>query len=98
MINEIKIMLGERASNYSDELISLCYKRALAEVQDYTKREDISEKLEMLADDIAILKLNRIGTEGISSESYSGVSESFIDGYPTDIQKRLDKLRQIKMF
>lgn len=97
MINEIKIMLGERASNYSDELISLCYKRALAEVEDYTQRE-ADEKLEMLADDIAILKLNRIGTEGLSSESYSGVSESFIDGYPADIQKRLNKLRQIKMF
>ena len=32
MINDIKIMLGDAASNYSDALINLCYKQALTEV------------------------------------------------------------------
>ena len=96
MTNEIKIMLGDRASNYSDALISLCYKQALAEVEDYCNRE-ADNVLEYTACKIAIIKLNRIGTEGLASESYSGVSESFIDGYPSDIQATLNRKRKIKI-
>lgn len=97
MIEEIKLMLGDSASNYSDALISLCYKRALAEVEDYTKRE-ADLVLEGIAQEIAVIKLHRIGSEGLSSQSYSGVSESYIDGYPSHIQTALNKKRQIKLF
>lgn len=95
MINEIKIMLGERASNYSDEQINLAYKRALSEVESYCKRTaDI--QLEEVADEIAIIKLNRMGSEGVASQSYSGVSESYIDGYPAHIQAILNSKRKMK--
>lgn len=97
MIEEIKLMLGDSASNYSDALISLCYKRALAEVEDYCGRE-ADTVMELLAQDITILKLNRIGTEGISSQSYSGISEGYIDGYPQNIVNALNKKRRIRTF
>lgn len=95
MIEEIKLMLGDSASNYSDALISLCYKRALAEVEDYCKR-DADAVMEIIAQDIAIIKLNRMGSEGIASQGYSGVSESYIDGYPQHIQTALNKKRQVR--
>lgn len=97
MIDEIKLMLGDSASNYSDALISLYYKRALAEVEDYCKREADSV-LEGVAQEIAVIKLNRRGSEGLSSQSYSGVSESYIDGYPAHIQTILNKKRVVKLF
>lgn len=96
MIDEIKLMLGESASNYPDALINLCLKQAMAEVEDYCGRSlDVS--LEMVAQKIAVIKLNRIHTEGVSSQSYSGVSESYIDGYPADILAILNKKRKIKV-
>lgn len=96
MIEEIKLMLGDSASNYSDALISLCYKRALAEVESYCNRE-ADTVMELIAQDIAIIKLNRMGSEGISSQSYSGVSEGYIDGYPINIQNALNKKRKISL-
>ena len=39
MIEEIKLMLGEAASNYTDAQISLALKLAMAEVEDYCNRE-----------------------------------------------------------
>ena len=39
MLEEIKILLGEAAPNYSDALISLCYKQSLAEVEAYCRRD-----------------------------------------------------------
>lgn len=96
MINEIKLMLGESASNFSDDLISLYYRQSLAEVEEYCRRE-ADATLEMLADRIAVIKLNRLHSEGVSSQNFSGVSESYIDGYPADIQAMLDRKRKIKV-
>ena len=93
---EIKILLGDAAANYTDAQISLCYKLALAEIEYYCNREaDLS--LELIAEKIAVIKLNRIGTEGLASQSYSGVSESYIDGYPAEIQAVLNRKRKIKV-
>ena len=93
---EIKILLGDAAANYTDAQISLCYKLALAEIEDYCNREaDLS--LELIAEKIAVIKLNRMGTEGLASQSYSGVSESYIDGYPDDIKALLNRKRKLKV-
>ena len=96
MIEEIKILLGDAAGNYSDALIGLCAKQALAEVEAYCNRTADYE-LEIVAQRIAIIKLNRMNTEGLASQSYSGVSESYIDGYPQDILSILNRKRKIKV-
>lgn len=96
MIEEIKILLGDAASNYSDALIGLMLKQALAEVEAYCNRS-LDAELEMIAERIAIIKLNRLNTEGLSSQSYSGVSESYIDGYPADIMAVLKRKRKVKI-
>lgn len=96
MIDEIKVLLGPAADNFTDAQIGLCLKRALAEVEAYCHRK-LDYELEAVAMDIAIIKLNRLNTEGLSSQSYSGVSESYIDGYPQEIQNILNRKRKIKV-
>lgn len=96
MIEEIKLLLGDAAANYTDAQISLCYKMALAEVEDYCNRE-ADTALELLAERIAVIKLNRLNTEGLASQSYSGVSESYVDGLPQDIVNALNRKRRIKV-
>lgn len=96
MIEEIKILLGDAADNFTDALIGLTAKQALAEVESYCNRSADYE-LEMIAQRIAIIKLNRINTEGLASQSFSGVSESYIEGYPEDIKALLNRKRKIKV-
>ncbi len=96
MIEEIKLLLGEAAANFSDAQIRLAYKLALAEVEAYCKR-DADAVLELAAENIAVIKLNRLNTEGLSAQSFSGVSESYIDGYPADIVAILNAKRKIKV-
>ena len=96
MIEEIKIMLGDAASNFTDAQIGLALKLALAEVEAICKRE-IDYELEVVAMRIAVIKLNRMNTEGLASQAYSGVSESYISGYPEDIQMILRGKRKIKV-
>ena len=95
MIENIKLMLGNSASNYSDAQINLALRRAVMEIETYCKRE-IDVELSMVAEEIAVIKLNRLGTEGLNSQSFSGVSESYIDGYPDHITKILNSKRRIK--
>ena len=95
MLEEIKLLLGDAAANHSDAQISLAYKIALNEVEEYCKR-DADTALELVAEQIAVIKLNRMGTEGLASQAYSGVSESFIDGYPDEIKAVLNRKRKVK--
>lgn len=96
MIEEIKILLGAASENFTDAQISLAYRLALAEVEAYCKRE-ADAVLELAAEQIAVIKLNRSGTEGLASQSFSGVSESYIDGYPAEVQAILNSKRKLKV-
>ena len=95
MLEEIKLLLGDAAANHSDAQISLAYKMALAEVEDYCGR-DADAVLEMVAEQIAVIKLNRRNTEGLGSQSFSGISENYLNDYPEDIQKILRRKRKMK--
>lgn len=96
MTEEIKTMLGDAAANYSDELIELCAKQACAEVEAYCNRV-LDTELELVAQRIALIKLNRLHSEGLASQSYSGASESYVDGYPKDILYVLNRRRRVKV-
>lgn len=96
MIEEIKLLLGDAASNYSDAQIGLCLKHAIAEVEAYCNRS-IDYELELMAEKIAIIKLNRLNSEGLTGQSFSGVSENYIDGYPAEILSVLNRKRKIKV-
>lgn len=96
MIDELKILLGSSANNYSDTLLNLAIKLSLAEVEAYTKRP-VDNELELIALRIAVIKLKTLDTEGLISQSFSGVSESYLNGYPEDIMMILRNKRKIKM-
>lgn len=97
MVEEIKLLLGDAAQNYTDAQITLAYKIAITEVEEYCKRE-ADTALQLIAEQIAVIKLNRLNSEGLSSQSYSGVSESYIDGYPAEITAVLNRKRKLQIF
>ena len=94
MLEKIKICLTN--NTYTDDLINLFIDDTTKEVKIYCNREDIDTELESVIRKIVIIKLNRMNSEGLSSQSYSGVSESFIDGYPQDIIAVLNRKRKLK--
>ena len=95
MLEEVKILLGDAASNFSDAQIGLMFKIAVDYVETYTQRE-LDYSLTLLAERIAVIMLNKMNSEGISSESFNGTSVSYIDGLPDDIIAALNKKRKVK--
>jgi hypothetical protein len=98
MLENIKLLLGDAAANYTDPQIKLFYDFAVAEVEAYCNRKiDSDPALKVCAQRIAVISLNRQNSEGLSSQSYSGVSESYVDGYPADIMAVLNRKRKVKI-
>lgn len=50
-----------------------------------------------LIEDMAILRYNQLGNEGLSSQSYSGVSESYLTGYNEITKANLNRWRKLKL-
>ncbi|MBR4419245.1 MAG: hypothetical protein IKT32_00025 [Clostridia bacterium] len=96
MLEELKILLGDSVGNYSEALLELVIKHSLAEVEEYCNRE-ADKVLELCALRIAIIKLNRIGTEGLATQNYSGIGESYLNEYPADIISLLNRKRKVKV-
>lgn len=97
MLEEIKLMLGAAAERYSDALIELYLKQTKVEIEGYCGRS-LDEELELIVKRLTVIKLNRTNSEGLASQGYSGVSETYIDGYPADILAILNKKRKVKLF
>lgn len=89
LAEQVKLITG----NANDGLISLMLDKAKAEIESYLNL-DYDTKYDNIAVDIAALKINRLGSEGLSSQGYSGASESYIDGFPQEIRMQLDRFKK----
>lgn len=89
LAEQVKLITG----NANDGLISLMLDKAKAEIEAYLSL-DYDTRYDNIAVDIAVLKINRLGSEGLSSQGYSGASESYIDGFPQEIRVQLDRFKK----
>lgn len=96
MLDKLKTMMGEAATAYTDAQIELALEMAEQEAAAYTNRA-LDDDLRMIALRMAIVRLNRINTEGLAAQAYSGVNESYIDGYPQEIMMMLNRKRKVKL-
>lgn len=75
-----------------EELVQIILEDAQAHVLAYTNRTRMIPQLEKAVRDLAVIALNRMGTEGESSRSGSGESYTF-DNAPKQIYDVLDRYR-----
>jgi hypothetical protein len=91
----IKTLLGI-ADDSKDSLISLLKSIAEDEVKAYCNIDDIPAALDNIIAQIVVIKYNRIGAEGIASQNFNGVLESFEDSYPTPLLAALNRYRRVR--
>lgn len=72
-VERVRLLTGET----DEDLIKVCLEEAADFVKSYTNRSTIIAPLEKAVRDLAIIALNRIGTEGETSRSEGGESYSF---------------------
>ena len=78
------------------ERIEAVIESAQAEFRDYCGRDDIPERAQPLIAELAVARYNRIGAEGLSGQSYSGMTESYPAEYPAPLRQALGRYRKVR--
>lgn len=94
LLDKLKMLLPNVSGNDKDDLLTLLLDQATETAMSYTHSDDIVS----LTPDIlkmAVYDYNRLGTEGLQSEGYSGVSFSYLEDYPENILRSLRSKRRI---
>ncbi len=87
ILTQVKILTGKT----DEALINVLIEKTKAEVVTICKRDYI-ETMDNVVSDMVIWKLNTLGTDGITAQSYNGISENYLDNYPISIRKQLSAL------
>jgi hypothetical protein len=95
MLEIIKILLGID-NNTKDVLLNIYLEKAQSKFKNYCNRIDIPAEAESCIVDYAIVLYNRRGSEGLQSESYSGVNQNFEVGIPNDVKIEWNTFRKVK--
>lgn len=93
MLDKIKLLLGI-TDDSKDDLLTILIDVAIDEALAYTHR-DSADELDTSIIQMVVYKYNRIGTEGVDNENYSGVSFSYSADYPDSIMRGLRAKRKV---
>lgn len=96
MLEKIKLLLGKSNDDSIDELLLLLISLCKEEAYTYCNLEEYNEALDFIIIQMVIEKYNRMGSEGATSQSFSGISESYNDFYSDKIVRALNKHRKVR--
>ena len=91
-IEKLKKLTGES----DEELLFLLLEEAEAFVLSYTNRTKLVSGLDKAVTDVAVIALNRMGTEGESGRSGAGETYSF-DNAPKQVYDLMDRYRLVRI-
>lgn len=86
MIERVKTRIDDSEVTVSDALLEDLIDEATEEVLSCTQQPALNPPLERVVVGSVVIKVNRLGTEGLSSEGYSGVSTSYLDDLPSNLR------------
>lgn len=78
MMENIKLLLGID-DTLQDRVLEIIINNTKSHLKILLDKEDIPEKLNFIIEEISIRRFNRIGTEGMKSESVEGHNITFYD-------------------
>lgn len=96
MLERIKLLLNITDAS-KDALLMELINRVEEFITNYCNDEECIEHLRGTEVAMVIYDYNRLGTEGLKSENYSGVSFGYTSDYPDDIMKQLRRFRKVRV-
>nr|UVN08379.1 MAG: protein of unknown function DUF3199 [Bacteriophage sp.] len=92
VIDNVKILQNIK-DDKKDDILDILYDLVIDEIKEIVGDIVIESKLQSLVLKMLNFKYSRQGTETLASYNYSGVSETFLEGYPEDIRQSLERLK-----
>lgn len=95
-LEKLKLRLGI-ADTSQDSLLESILEDVEVEMLVHTNRSELLPAMQALQIKIAIIEYNKQGSEGMSSSSQGGVSQSWVDGLPQNVKATLTSFRRLKV-
>ena len=97
ILEKVKLILDiDTLDLTKDKKLQMLIDDAIVVAIDYCNLTEYVTKLDSIVAKMAIQDYNKARVQGINSESFSGVSESYINGYSADVYIMLNKNRKLK--
>ena len=93
LLERLKARLDE--SELSDGKLQGIIDDVTQEVLADTNQSKLNAQLESAVISLSVVAVNRLGTEGLASEGYSGVSTSYLDDVPPRVASILNANRRL---
>ncbi len=93
LLKRLKARLDE--NELSDGKLQAIIDDVTLEVLADTNQSKLNAQLESAVISMSVIAVNRLGTEGLSSEGYSGVSTSYLDDVPPRVASILNANRRL---
>ena len=95
ILDNVKVLLGITGTD-KDNLLNLLIDNATEFAVTYTKNPDV-ESFYGCIQRIVVYDYNRMDTEGLTSESYSGLMFNYAADYPEAVLKPLRAYRKVRV-
>lgn len=100
MEDKVLDSLKLRIKNINEDVLNDLIADAITDVKTYINwpaetEETFPEGCNTIIKDIVMIRANRLGSEGIASESHSGVSQTYENDFPPELKRRLNKYRRL---
>lgn len=96
MLERIKLLLNI-SDESKDALLEELIDNATEFAKNFINNDAALDNLTGTIVNMVLYDYNRMGTEGLTSENYSGVSFGYASGYSDDIMKQLKRYRKVRV-
>lgn len=99
ILSKVKLLLNI-TDNSKDNILNIIQEQSINMINDYINESELPSELEYIAIEVTISRYNRLGSEGLNSESVLGISQNYITNHlePYLNQLNLYKKRHNKSF
>lgn len=81
-----KVKMRLEPTTFSDQVVESVVGDATNIILAKTSQKELNPALEIAVVSLSIIMLNQLGSEGLSSESYSGIAYQYMNELPAHIQ------------
>lgn len=87
----------KKLTNCSDEsLLNILLEQCKFHARDYCNLDEYDERLDYIVQQMVCERFTKLYSEGVSSRSYSGMSESYTDDFSPSIYNQLGRYRKLR--
>lgn len=91
--DRIKLLI----SNAKEELLEPLWDQCEADFLSICNREDVPEGASFVVEQMVAYRYSQLNAEGLSAQSFSGMSESFLSDYPERLKRAMYRYRRLRL-